>query len=139
MGATAPREIIIANHQFGNSVTTPSPGTWWLALSTTIPNDDGTGFTEPSGGGYTRKQIANSTASFAAATTTNGVTTKANLIPFTFADPTGTWGLIVAYGWFDVQTSGTVQYWNPLDAPITVKNGNTPVEFEAGQLIMSFE
>lgn len=135
MGATAPRERIIADNQFGGG----TPANWYLALSTTTPNDDGTGFTEPSGLGYTRVTVANNTTSFGAAQTVAGDTTKTNAIKLTFPNPTGTWGLIVAYGWFDVATAGTVQFFNPLDASITVRNGNTPVEFDINQLVMSWE
>lgn len=135
MGATASRERAIADSQFGSA----SPATWWLGLSTTTPNDDGTGFTEPVGGAYARVSITNNTTNFPAATTVDGVTSKSNGTKFTFVNPTGTWGVIVAYGFFLASSGSTPEYWNPLDASITVRNGNTPVEFDINQLVMTWE
>lgn len=137
MGATDPRERLIADSQFGGGATTWAPATWFLGLSTTGPNGDGTNFTEPSIGAYARVSITNNATNFPAATTDGGgITTKTNGIAFTFAAPTGTWGLITYYGFFTVLSGGTVQFWFPLDTGITVRNGNTPVEFAANQLSM---
>lgn len=138
MGATNNREIIIANSQFGSGATTYSPATWYLGLSTTTPNDDGTGFTEPSGGSYARVAVTNNTTNFPAATLVLGTTTKTNGAAFTFVNPTGNWGLITHYGWFTAASGGTPEYWNPLDVAITVQNGNTPVEFGVGNLVMTW-
>jgi hypothetical protein len=135
VGATASRERAIADSQFGSA----SPATWWLGLATTTPNDDGTGFTEPVGGAYARVSITNNVTNFPAATTVDGVTSKSNGTKFTFVNPSGTWGVIVAYGFFLTSTGGTPEYWNPLDASITVRNGNTPVEFDINQLVMTWE
>lgn len=129
----------MADSQFGGGVTTWAPATWFLGLSTTAPNEDGTGFTEPTGGSYARVSVTNNTTNFPAATTTAGVTSKANGAKFTFTNPTGTWGAIGYYGWFTASTGGTPQYWNPLDAAITVRSGNTPVEFDIGQMVMTWE
>lgn len=132
--ATDAREQVIANSQFGSG----TPATWYLALSKTTPNEDGSNFTEPTGGSYARVLVTNNTTNFPAAITTSGTTTKANGVAFTFANPTGNWGLITHYGWFTTLTGGTPEYWNPVDAPITVQSGNTPVEFGAGNLVMSW-
>lgn len=40
------------------------PATWYLAWSTTTPNQDGSNFTEPSGNGYARVAITNSSGNF---------------------------------------------------------------------------
>lgn len=138
MPATNNRERSIADSQFGGGVTTWAPGTWYLGLSTTQPNDDGTGFTEPVAGAYARKSVLNDATQFDPAITTNGITTKQNKAAITFANPTGNWGLITHYGWFTASSGGQPEYWNPLDAAITVQSGNTPVEFAAGNLIMSW-
>lgn len=135
MGATASRERAIADSQFGSG----TPTTWYLGLSTTPPNDDATGFTEPSSGAYARVAVTNNTTNFPAAQTIDGVTQKSNGAKFTFSNPTATWGQIGYYGWFLASTGGAPEYTNPLDAQITVRNGNTPVEFDIGQMIMTFE
>lgn len=138
MGATDNREQEIADSQFGDGATTRAPAIWYLGLSSTTPNDDGTGFTEPSTGAYARVAVTNNTTNFPAAITTSGVTTKSNGAKFTFPNPTANWGLMTHYGWFTASTGGNPEYFNPLDASITVMNGNSPVEFDIGNLIMSW-
>lgn len=136
MGASDSRERAIADSQFGSG----TPTNWYLGLSTTTPADDGTGFTEPIGGSYARVLIPNTTASWDNAATNAGVTTKQNKINFRFSpDPTGNWGQITHYGFFLTLTGGQPEWTNPLDASITPKAGNSPVEFAAGQLVMSFD
>lgn len=139
MGAHNARERAIADSQFGGGATSWAPATWYLGISTTVPNDDGTNFTEPVGGAYARVAITNNATSFPASTTVNNDTVKSNGIKFTFPNPTGVWGNIVYYGFFTAASGGTPEYSNPLDAAVTVRSGNTPVEFDIGQLQMSFE
>lgn len=133
------REALIADSQFGGGATTWAPATWYLGLSTTLPNEDGSGFTEPVGGSYARVAITNNATNFPAAVTSSGTTTKANGTKFTFPNPTGTWGSIGYYGFFTAATGGVPQYAAALDTGITVKSGNTPVEFDIGMLVMSFD
>jgi hypothetical protein len=136
MPATIPREALIADSQFGGGATTWAPATWYLALSTTTPANDGTGFTEPVGGSYARVAITNNATNFPAAINDNGVTKKIGGAKFTFVNPTGTWGVVTHFGFFTALTGGTVQYWQALDTSISPKSGNTPVEFDVGQLVM---
>lgn len=131
-GATDSRERVIADSQFGSG----NPATWYLGMSTTTPNEDGTGFTEPVGGSYARVAVTNNTTSFPAATTVSGDTTKVNGVKFTFPNPTGNWGALGHYGWFLASSGGTPEYTNPFDAAITAKSGNTPVELDIGQMVM---
>lgn len=139
MGAHNLREKAIADSQFGGGATSWAPATWYLGLSTTIPNDDGTNFTEPVGGAYARVPITNNATNFPPAQTVSNDTTKINGAKFTFVNPTGQWGSISHYGFFTAATGGTPEYSNALDAAITVRAGNTPVEFDIGQLVMSFD
>jgi hypothetical protein len=138
LGATDSRERAIADSQFGGGATTWAPSSWFLGASITTPATDGSGFTEPTGGAYARITITNNATNFPAATTTAGTTTKTNGTAFVFANPTGTWGLLTYFGFFTALTGGTPEYWFKLDANITVQNGNTPVQFDIGQLIMTF-
>lgn len=139
MGAHNARERTIADSQFGGGASTWAPATWFLGISTTTPNDDGTNFTEPVGGSYARVSVANNTTNFPAAVTVSGETTKSNGAKLTFVNPTGLWGVATWYGWFTTLTGGLPEYSNPLDASITIRSGNTPVEFDIGQMIMVFE
>lgn len=138
MSATDTRKQNIADSQFGGGATTWAPATWYLGLSTTTPNADGSNFTEPSGGSYARVAITNNATNFPAASSTSGVTSKSNGAKFTFPNPTGLWGAITYYGLFTASSGGSPQYFNALDTPVTVQNGNTPVEFDVGNLVISF-
>lgn len=133
MTAHDSREKAILDSQFGSG----TPVTWYLGLSTTTPNDDGTGFSEPVGAAYARVVVTNNTTNFPPASTVSGVGTKSNGAKFTFPNPTGNWGAITYYGWFLAATGGTPEFSNPLDASISPKNGNTPVEFDVGNLAMT--
>lgn len=139
MGATTPREALIADSQFGGGATSWAPATWYLALSTTTPSNDGSGFSEPVGGAYARVAITNNATNFPAAFNDGGVTKKWNGAKFTFANPTGSWGSVTHFGFFTAASGGTVQFWQALDGSITPKNGNTPVEFDINQLVMRFD
>lgn len=138
MGAIDSRERAIADSQFGGGSTTWAPTTWHVGLSTTTPSTDGTGFTEPVGGSYARSAQTNNATNFPAASTSGGTTTKANGTVFAFPTPTGNWGLITHFGFFTASSGGQPEYWFKLDAAITVQSGNTPVQFDIGQLIMVF-
>lgn len=138
MGAHYARLRAIANSQFGGGASSWAPGTWHLGLSTTAPNPDGLGFLEPVGNGYLRLAVLNNTAFFPDAQTVGGLTTKTNGLKLTFADPTGPWGLIGWYGWFVAPTGGLPEYSNQMDSPITVRGGNTPVEFDASQMVLTW-
>jgi hypothetical protein len=135
IGATDARERTLADSQFGSG----TPVTWYLGLSTTTPNEDGTGFTEPSGGAYARVAVTNNATNFPAAATSSGVTTKVTGTDIVFTNPTGLWGQITYYGWYTVSSGGTPEYTAPLDTPVAVSSGNTPVKVAAGQLSMPFD
>lgn len=138
MGATDARERLILDSQFGGGATTWAPATWFVGLSTTTPNDDGSNFTEPTGGAYARVSKTNNVTNFlGAATDVSGVTTKKNTTAITFPTPTALWGAITHALFFTALTGGTPEYVVALDTTITVNSGNTPVEFAANQLIIS--
>jgi hypothetical protein len=65
-----------------------APANYELGVSETIPNENGTNFTEPVGNGYARVVIANNATSFPAATGGQ----KDNGIVFEFPPATGPWG-----------------------------------------------
>jgi hypothetical protein len=136
LGAHDSRERAIADSQFGGGATSWAPATWYIGLSTTAPNDDGSGFTEPVGSSYARVAVTNNVANWPAATTVAGETTKQNGAKITYPNPTGAWGQLAYWGAFLTSTGGTPEYSNPLDAPISPRAGNSPVEFDVGQLVL---
>jgi hypothetical protein len=139
MSATDAREVLILNSQFGGGATTWAPATWFVALSTTTPNDDGSNFTPPSGGSYARVSKTNNTTNWGATATTDGsgVTSCKNATAITFPTPTADWGVITHAGLYTASSGGTPEYVIELDTPITVRNGNTPVEFAINQLVIT--
>lgn len=139
MGATTARELKIADSQFGGGATTWAPATWYLGLSTTVPADDGSGFTEPVGGSYGRVAVTNNAVNFPAATNADGITRKTNGAKMTFPNPTGSWGNLIQYGWFTAASGGTPEWVGPLDDTISPRSGHTPVEFDTGQFVMTFD
>lgn len=130
MGASDSRERAILDAIFGSG----SPATWYVGLTTTVPNDDGSGFTQPSDGSYARVAVTNNSTNFPAATTTSGRTVKKNGTAITFPNPTGLWGSIVGIGFFTASSGGTPEITQLLDDVITVASGNTPVEIAANEL-----
>ncbi|MBP2370217.1 hypothetical protein JOF36_005913 [Pseudonocardia parietis] len=109
-----------------------------MGLSTSDPSDDGTNFVEPIGGSYARVAVTNNVTNWPASSTGSGVTLKSNGAKITYPNPTGNWGEIRAYGIFTASSGGTPEYFNKLDSPITAQSGNSPVEFDVGQLQMQF-
>lgn len=133
MGASANRLRVMADSQFGAGATGSAPATWYIGLSIVVPNDDGTGFVEPSGGAYARVVVTNNTTNWPAATTTSGVTKKLNGAKITWPNPTALWGPAVAWGAFLASTGGSPEWSFKLNDAITIKSGNTPVELDVGQ------
>lgn len=130
MGAKYDELRTIADSRFGSG----SPSIWYIGISTTPSNADGTGFTEPVGGSYARVAVTNNGTNFPNAATVAGVTEKVTGAKITFPNPTGNWGTVVEWGAFTASSGGTPRYTNPLDSPINPRNGNTPVEFDIGAL-----
>lgn len=130
MGASDARERAILDALFGSG----SPATWYFGVSTTAPNDDGTGFTEPVGGSYARVAKTNNVTNFPAAATVSGVSSKTNGTKITFPNPTGNWGALIWYGIYTASSGGTPEFVFPLDTAITATTGNTPVELDIGQI-----
>lgn len=139
IGASDARERVLADSQFGSGATTYSPATWYFGLSTTTPNDDGTNFTEPSSGSYARVAKTNNSTNFPAATTVSGETRKSNGTAITWPNPTANWGEVTHYGIFTASSGGLPEYTNPLDSPITIRSGNSPIEFDISALLLIFQ
>jgi len=114
-----------------------SPANIEVALSTTSPNDDGTGITEPSGFGYSRIVVANSAVNWPAATTIAGTTTKKNGIAFTFPTATGSWGTITHW-WLWDPTALERMIYGPLSSSILVGLGDT-LRIPLGGLVITLD
>lgn len=109
------------------------PTTFFCALSTTIPNDGGSGFTEPATGGYARQPMTVNTTTWAALSAGS----TSNLLAITYATATAAVGTVSDWGLFDAVTtgSGALHLWADLTTPQTIANGN-PYSFATGALIV---
>jgi hypothetical protein len=121
----------ILDHVFaGTSFTAPS--TLYVGLYTTAPTDAGGG-TEVSGNGYSRVTCTPSTTFDAAA---SGATQTITAV--TFAQATGTWGTVTAFGIFDQVTSGNLLAWGTLTLSKLIQSGDT-ASFAAGDIDITLD
>jgi len=93
----------VLDHVFRNVAYTP-PATVYVALFTAAPTDAGGG-TEVSGGSYGRVALTFSAASAGAI---------ANSIQEAFAEASGSWGTVVAWGIYDASSGGNLLAWNTI-------------------------
>ena len=82
--------------------------TAYVALFSQGGADDGTGFTEISGGGYARV----STAATDWSSPTGIPALISNVNPFVFPTSTAVWGTITAFGIYDALTTGNLLAWD---------------------------
>ncbi len=104
----------ILNWLKGTTFVAPTTNVY-VALFTTAPADDGTGYVEVSGGAYARVLMARSTA-WSAITGGTAPHQISNAGVLTFPTPSASWGTVVAIGIFDLVTlnSGNLLYWNTI-------------------------
>jgi hypothetical protein len=131
VSASNDEELAILDARFGSG----TPGSWWVGLSTsaTEPADDGSGFTEPAGGGYARVEVPNDTGNWPAATLVGGIGQKSHATAITFPAASADQGTMHYAGLFLAATGGTYRYRVPIDTPKAVATGDT-ASFGAGAL-----
>lgn len=120
----------------GLSTSTSFAGSIYVGLSSTSPSRDGTGVTEPSGNGYARVLLGNTSQSLTQkmSTPSNGVTTNEEVI--NFPEATGSWGTLTHFCIFDNITSGNLLAFGELTTPITPTASTIPT-VRVGQLSVS--
>ena len=111
----------VLNHVFGD-VLFDSPGTLYLGLSTTPIADNGTGETEPVGGGYARQALANNKTTWSSAAGANNFVTNAAEI--TFPESSGAWGNITHFFISDGVTGGNIFISGALTTPKDINAGD---------------
>ena len=115
-------EMLVLDHFSGKaSYTVP---TWYVALSTTTPNESSGNFTEPSNGGYVRPTLT--AATWTAATGGDPSSTSYGG-SIAFAQATGGWGTVTHFGLFSVKTqaTGLVQFWATLTTAKAIQTNDT--------------
>lgn len=81
----------------------------YVGLFTAVGTDAGSGFTEPSTGGYARAATA---AADWASPSGSAPSSIQNANPISFGTATATWGNIVAIGIFDALSAGNLLAWD---------------------------
>lgn len=112
-----------------NTKTSPSlPKTYYIGLSTTIPNAEGGGYNEPSkSAGYTRVQLDSLSAP------ADGVVSNTSAIRF--PESTASWGTVSYFVIFDADTvgAGNLLMYGELSTPRSVEAA-TIMEIKEGYL-----
>ena len=119
------------DYLFGN-VSFSNLSTMYIGLSTSVVNQDGTGATEPSGGGYLRVSVTNNKTSFSTAS----LGSLSNAISISFPESSASWGTITYVVIYDQSTGGNVYYFEALPTPKVVAQ-NTTLVFSIGAMVIS--
>ena len=109
---------LVAGNVFGSKTTPAIPSTYYIGLSTSAPDEDGTGATEPSSSaGYARVAISN------LGDPVNGEVSNEQAISFN--ESTSSWGTITHYVIYDAATSGNLLMYGQFLIPRIVETGTT--------------
>lgn len=98
----------ILNHIVGKTAIFTLP-TVYVALFTAVGSDAGTGFTEPSGGGYARVATAAADWSSASGSAPSSIS---NANPINFPTASANWGNIIGFGLYDASSGGNLLAWD---------------------------
>lgn len=101
----------------------------YIGLSTTTPNRDGSGVSEPSGNGYGRRPLHSEDM-----IVTNDGQAK-NVKTLYFEEATGDWGNCTTFCLFKSETGALVAY-QTLSTPIHPTNGKVPL-IRANNLVIT--
>lgn len=109
-----------------------SPATLYVGLFTDMPDSDGTGGTEVTGGSYARVAVTNNSTKWPAASAGQ----KSNGEAINFATATANWGTVKGVGIFSASSGGTPKYFGALEANRTINNGDA-FSFAIAQLLIT--
>ena len=130
MALTDSTEAEVLQYLFGRVYFAPPP-VYYAALSSTEINENGTGATEPSGGGYARVAIPNNATNFVLS---GGQILNGTAIAFPTA--TGPWSQQNYIAFFDQSTGGTVKMRGSLSPAQTIDT-NQRLFFDPNDLSLS--
>lgn len=120
---------LVAGNVMHSASTSSLPASYYVALSTSVPSEDGSGFAEVSGGGYTRGGFGSATEPVDGAV--------ANLFDIEYPEATGDWGTVQSFGLYDAETGGNLLMWDILSPAQTIVSGNQ-VRFKPSALKFTF-
>lgn len=121
-------EQTLLDHTWGGQTTNLPDVTdnWYIGLSTTPINNDGTGITEPADG-YARAVVTNNQTEWPAATG-GGPAIKQNADEIAFPMATGSWGQVTHFFFSDSPTltsAANIFAFAALDVPRTIEANDT--------------
>lgn len=119
---------LIAGNVMHSASVSALPSVYYVALSTTIPDENGDGMTEVSGGGYSRGVLQDGSAP------DGGVV--GNLTDVEYPEAASAWGTVKAFGIYDAASGGNLLAWDLVQPEQTVVTGNQ-VRFKPGALKLS--
>lgn len=138
---------VIGRTYFGLQNYSPTQGTvFYLALSTTAPNENGGNVSEPfSQYGYARvgigitaftnQSVFPDNPTYDQANDKYSITNQADI---QFPEATGSWGTITHFAIYDAKTGGNVIAYGALNSSITPAANTVPI-VRAGQMTVSEE
>lgn len=132
MALTNYEEGRILQFLFGRIAFT-EPAIYHFGVSSTAPNDDGTGITEPSGGNYSRVQVPNITSAFTY--TANQIVSGTAIV---FPTSSASWGQMNYGIFFDQATGGTPSVYGSLSPSQTIDT-NQQLRFESSGVIITLD
>jgi hypothetical protein len=133
MAVTYQQANTILDEYFGKVIPT-IPTNYYMGVSTTAIQNDGTGATEPTDVAYSRVLIPNTKVSFTNAN--NGSLT--NAVEFEFPESQTSWGIITHFFLADAITGGNIKIFGQLTNSRTVETG-TILVLEVGALQINLE
>jgi hypothetical protein len=110
-------------------------GPLYMGLSSTTPSADGTGITEPSGGGYARIDAA---SLFSGATPASG--SVSNTVAGSFAVSTGAWASgadLTHVVFYSASTAGTFKRYAALSTARKVDASGITITIDIGDIVFS--
>jgi len=128
-GATNLQSGYLLSRDFGG-VTYTEPTTWYIGVSTTTINQDGTNATEPTDPAYARVSVDNNVTNWENLAVNVG---RQNAISIEFPAATISQGTITYVGLWDSLTSGNIRYYAELINPKTVGIDDV-LRFDVGNL-----
>jgi hypothetical protein len=137
MGALSDARAAAVLNALFNGGALGAPATYYVALSTTQPNDDGSNVTEPSGSsaaGYARAAVVKNTTNFP--TTSGRSISNAVDIVYPDPDPGDDWGVIGWYALYSAATGGTFQGWGAFGDTFHPTESTTGPVLPAGSVII---
>jgi len=122
---------LAAGNLFGAKTTPAIPREMWIGLSTTAPNLNGSGVTEPSASaGYARMKL-----DMLGEPNVGVVTNKTNI---DFNESTASWGTVTHFVIFDAQNGGNLLQYGALSTPRVVEEA-TIMTIKSGYLNLSVQ